>query len=119
MRRVVLRIIPLLCLAGLFSCEDGPVSDENWTPEIVSVESQPSVNSARLKATLSSELQAVCEYGFYYGSDKESLEKVTNRVEFVTFDEAKLSGVYVRYPERSELNAEINESLIVEFYSRV
>ena len=34
-------------------------------------------------------------------------------------DEAKRIGTYVRYPERSELNAEINESLIVEFYSRV
>lgn len=49
---------------------------------------------------------------------KESLEKVTNRVEFVTFDENKLSGTYVRYPERRELNADINESLIVEFYNR-
>ena len=49
---------------------------------------------------------------------KESLEKVTNRVEFVTFDEVKLSGTYVRYPERRELNADIDESLIVEFYNR-
>ena len=49
---------------------------------------------------------------------KAALEKVTNRVEFVTFDEAKLSGTYVRYPERRELNADIDESLIVEFYNR-
>ena len=49
---------------------------------------------------------------------KEALEKVTNRVEFVTFDENKLSGIYVRLPERQELNADINESLIVEFYNR-
>ncbi len=49
---------------------------------------------------------------------KEALEKVTNRVEFVTFDENKLSGTYVRLPERRELNADIDESLIVEFYSR-
>lgn len=49
---------------------------------------------------------------------KESLEKITNRVEFVTFDEGKLSGTYVRYPERRELNADIDESLIVEFYNR-
>ena len=37
----------------------------------------------------------------------------------INYDEAKRTATYVRYPERSELNAEINESLIVEFYSRV
>ena len=47
-----------------------------------------------------------------------SLEGTSNRVEFVTFDDKKLSGTYVRFPERSELNADINESLIVEFYNR-
>ena len=49
---------------------------------------------------------------------KESLEKIVSRVEFVTFDENKLEGVYVRMPERGELNAVIDESLIVEFYNR-
>ncbi len=49
---------------------------------------------------------------------KASLEKAPRRVEFVTYDEAKMAGTYVRYPERSELNADINESLIVEFYNR-
>lgn len=49
---------------------------------------------------------------------KYSLEALNNRVEFVTFDEAKMAGTYVRYPERSELNIDINESLIVEFYNR-
>ena len=49
---------------------------------------------------------------------KESLEKVVSRVEFVTFDAAKLEGTYVRLPERHELNADIDESLIVEFYNR-
>lgn len=49
---------------------------------------------------------------------KEALEAIHNRVEFVTYDEANMSGTYVRYPERSELNSEINESLIVEFYNR-
>ena len=49
---------------------------------------------------------------------KEALEKVVSRVEFVTFDVNKLTGTFVRYPERSELNADINESLIVEFYNR-
>ena len=49
----------------------------------------------------------------------DAISKVNKRVEYVTFDENKLEGTYVRYPERSELNADINESLIVEFYSRV
>ena len=49
---------------------------------------------------------------------KATLENIHNRVEFVTFDDKKKSGTYVRYPERSELNADINESLIVEFYNR-
>lgn len=41
------------------------------------------------------------------------------RVQFINYDEKKKEATYVRYPERSELNADINESLIVEFYSRV
>ena len=49
---------------------------------------------------------------------KTSLESINNRVEFITFDENKMTGTYVRYPERSELNADINESFIVEFYNR-
>ncbi len=49
---------------------------------------------------------------------KSSLEALHNRVEFITYDENKMAATYVRYPERSELNADINESLIVEFYNR-
>jgi len=49
---------------------------------------------------------------------KESLEKVTKRVEFVTYDEAKMTGTFVRLPERNELNADIKETLIVEYYNR-
>lgn len=48
-----------------------------------------------------------------------ALQNKIKRVEFISYDEAKRTATYVRYPERSELNAEINESLIVEFYSRV
>ena len=51
-------------------------------------------------------------------SVKSSLEAFNKSVEFVTYDESKMAGTYVRYPERSELNADINESLIVEFYNR-
>ncbi|HLO12040.1 MAG TPA: 30S ribosomal protein S4 [Pseudoneobacillus sp.] len=49
---------------------------------------------------------------------KESVE-VNNFVpDYLTFDADKLEGTFTRLPERSELAAEINEALIVEFYSR-
>jgi small subunit ribosomal protein S4 len=49
---------------------------------------------------------------------KESLD-VNNFVpDFLAFDADKLEGTFTRLPERSELPAEINEALIVEFYSR-
>ncbi len=48
----------------------------------------------------------------------ECVEATTNRVAYVTFDSKKKEGTYVRYPEREELNADINESLIVEYYNR-
>lgn len=49
---------------------------------------------------------------------KESIE-VSNFVpDYLTFDADKLEGTFTRLPERSELPAEINESLIVEYYSR-
>ncbi len=48
----------------------------------------------------------------------ESLAKITKRVEFINYDENKKAATYVRLPERNELNADINESLIVEFYNK-
>lgn len=48
----------------------------------------------------------------------ECVDATTNRVAYVTFDSKKKEGTYVRYPEREELNADINESLIVEYYNR-
>ena len=49
---------------------------------------------------------------------QESLEKVTKRVEFITYDANKNEATYVRLPERNELNADIDEALIVEFYNK-
>lgn len=49
---------------------------------------------------------------------KESLEATVNTLPFVTFDANKFEGQFVRLPERAELNQEINEALIVEFYNR-
>ena len=49
---------------------------------------------------------------------KSSLEAMHNRVEYISYDDKKMEATYVRMPERSELNADINESLIVEYYNR-
>ena len=48
----------------------------------------------------------------------DSLAKITKRVEFIHYDEGKMECTYVRMPERNELNADINEALIVEFYNK-
>jgi small subunit ribosomal protein S4 len=48
----------------------------------------------------------------------EALSKVTKRVEFITYDEGKMEATYVRLPERNELNADVDEALIVEFYNK-
>ena len=48
----------------------------------------------------------------------ESLAKVSKRVEFINYEEGKMEATYVRLPERNELNADINEALIVEFYNK-
>lgn len=50
---------------------------------------------------------------------KESLEKVFNRVEFINYDNAKMTGTLMRLPERNEINPEINEALIVEYYNKI
>ncbi len=49
---------------------------------------------------------------------KLSLDNTIAKPAYVEFDAKKMTGTYIRMPERSELNADINESLIVEFYNR-
>ena len=48
----------------------------------------------------------------------DALTKVVSRVDFVTYDENKKALTFVRYPERQELPADIDEAAIVEFYNR-
>ena len=49
---------------------------------------------------------------------KSSLESLKSRCEYISFDEKKMEGVFVRLPERSELNADIDEALVIEYYNR-
>ncbi len=48
----------------------------------------------------------------------DALEQNKTVPAFLEMDKQKLTGKYLRTPERSELNPEINEQLIVEFYNR-
>lgn len=50
---------------------------------------------------------------------KANLEAMTHVPGFVELNTEKLEGKLVRLPERSELNQEINEALIVEYYNRL
>lgn len=49
---------------------------------------------------------------------KDSLDSNYVAPAFVTVDKENMKGTFDRIPERSELNQEINESLIVEYYNR-
>ena len=61
---------------------------------------------------------AVKETSLDHKAIKEAVEATLNRPAYVEFDDKKLCGKLLRLPDRSELNQEINESLIVEFYNR-
>lgn len=50
---------------------------------------------------------------------KDALEAVVGRAPFVSFDEDKMEGSLVRLPQRDELEANIDESLIVEYYNKL
>ena len=61
---------------------------------------------------------SVKEKSLNHPAMKLSLENTLNRPAFVEFDDKKMTGTLIRLPERSELNSDINESLIVEYYNR-
>ena len=50
---------------------------------------------------------------------KDALEAVVGRPAYVTFDDNKMEGSLVRLPERDELDANIEEALIVEYYNKL
>ena len=47
-----------------------------------------------------------------------AVESVVSRPSYVEFDADKLEGKLVRLPERDDLDADIDESLIVEYYNK-
>lgn len=49
---------------------------------------------------------------------EESLAVRPNVPEYLSYDEDSRTGQYIRLPRREELNPDINEAEVVEFYSR-
>ncbi|MCI1466261.1 MAG: 30S ribosomal protein S4 [Lactobacillus sp.] len=50
---------------------------------------------------------------------KDALDAVVSRPPFVSFDDSKLTGTLVRLPERDEMEPEIDEALVVEWYNKL
>ena len=48
----------------------------------------------------------------------QSIESTVSFKDFVEVDKEARKGKYVRYPERKELNQDINELLVIEYYNR-
>ncbi len=48
----------------------------------------------------------------------EALEANVAIKDYVTVDKENKKGTYVRLPERNELNTEVNELLVIEYYNR-
>ena len=44
---------------------------------------------------------------------------MVTRLEFVSYDETAMEGKMTRLPQRSELNAEVDEALVVEYYNKL
>ncbi len=61
---------------------------------------------------------SVKETSMNHPAIKDALELNLNVPAFLEMDKNTLTGKYVRIPDRTELNSEIQEQLIVEFYNR-
>ena len=64
------------------------------------------------------DIVAVKENSLEHPAIREAVETTLNRPAFVEFDPKKMAGKLVRLPDRSEVNQEVNETLIVEYYNR-
>ncbi len=61
---------------------------------------------------------SVKENSLHHPAIIDALEQNATVPAYLEMDKKNLTGKYVRTPERSELNSEVNEQLIVEFYNR-
>ena len=73
------------------------------------------IPSAEIKP---SQVISVRENAKNFAVINEALESSIATPAFVDVDKDNKKGTFVRLPERNELNQELNESLIVEYYNR-
>ena len=64
------------------------------------------------------DIVSVKENSLQHPAILDAIEATTSTPAWIEVDKKKLNGKLVRLPERSELNPEVNEQLIVEFYNR-
>ncbi|UUX34020.1 30S ribosomal protein S4 [Fundicoccus culcitae] len=50
---------------------------------------------------------------------KANLEATVSRLDFVSYDADNFAGTLTRFPLREELNAEVDEALVVEYYNKL
>ena len=71
-------------------------------------------------AVKASDVVAVREKSRNQARIQQSLELAKSRgfADWIDVDTGKMSGVFKRVPDRADLPADINESLVVELYSK-
>ena len=69
-------------------------------------------------AVTAGQVISVREHSLKVPAIVEAVEATRGRAAFVEFDNEKLEGKFVRLPERDEINPEINEALVVEYYNK-
>ena len=102
---------------------------------VYKIDTDPSItttNMTEITQNTDSKIYDMCQAptDFYFLTDKAIFKSsydsgIVNKLissegqtNIINYDENKMECTYVRMPERNELNADINEALIVEFYNK-
>ena len=68
-------------IVSLWMLSCAPQPDLEWVPEIMSVSANVAENSCELTAVMSEALSKDHEFGFMYGEDEESMQRIPARLE--------------------------------------
>lgn len=93
MKHIIRHIIITMCLILAAGCEDVPVAELVWKPEVVDICATADADSVKLTAKLNDRPRGDLECGFYVGTKMDKLERVTGTLEGTTFH-ATVQGLY-------------------------